>query len=198
MTKLKEYRERAGLSQKAVAIALGVKPPSVSNWESGRTHPTLANLKKLADLYRVDVSVLVGEESVVDIGTSIPVLGRIPAGIPIEAIQDIMDWEDIPTEWTHGQKEYFALKVRGDSMYPEYIDGDTIILLNTSEFESGKDCAVLVNGDDATFKRVRKIPNGLVLQPLNPAYEPRIFTAEEVERLPVKIMGVVVEQRRKR
>ena len=82
-------------------------------------------------------------------------------------------------------------------MEPEYRDGDTIIVQQQERCNSGDDCAVMVNGDDATFKRVRLHENGLTLQPLNTKYDPRYFTASEVESLPVRILGVVVEIRRK-
>ena len=196
MTRLRQCREQAGLSQKEVAVSLGVKAPSVSNWESGRTSPASKNLQMLAKLYHVNMEYLTGLSD--EKGIDIPVLGRIPAGIPIEAIEDILDWEEIPKEWVTGDKQYFALKVRGDSMSPEYLDGDIIILRKASDCDSGKDCAVMVNGDDATFKRVRKKGQTLILQPLNHSYDPFIYTAEEVKQLPVTILGYVVEQRRKR
>lgn len=196
MNRLKQCREQSGLSQKEVAVSLGVKPPSVSNWESGRTNPSSRNLQMLAKLYHVNMEYLTGEME--DKGIDVPVLGRIPAGIPIEAIQDIIDWEEIPKEWAKGDKQYFALKVRGDSMSPEYLDGDIIILQRASDCDSGKDCAVMVDGNDATFKRIRKKGQTLILQPLNHSYDPFIYTAEEVKKLPVTILGFVVEQRRKR
>lgn len=196
MNRLRQCREQAGLSQKQVAVSLGVKSPSVSNWENGRTNPSSRNLQMLAKLYHVNMEYLTGasDEKAVDI----PVLGRIPAGIPIEAIEDIIDWEEIPKEWVTGDKQYFALKVRGDSMSPEYLDGDVIILRKASDCDSGKDCAVMVDGNDATFKRVRKQGTSIVLQPLNPNYNPWVYSNEEVKSLPVTILGYVVEQRRKR
>ena len=126
-----------------------------------------------------------------------PVPGRIPAGIPIEAIEEIEDWEDFPVSDTVQGRQYFGLKIRGDSMEPEYRDGDTIIIQQQERCNSGDDCAVMVNGDDATFKRVRLHDNGLTLQPLNSKYEPRYFSAQEVQSLPVRILGIVVEIRRK-
>jgi len=196
MNRLKQCREQSGLSQKEVAVSLGVKPPSVSNWESGRTNPSSKNLQMLAKLYHVNMEYLTGETK--DKGIEVPVLGRIPAGIPIEAIEDIIDWEEIPKEWVTGDKQYFALKVRGDSMSPEYLDGDIIILQRASDCDSGKDCAVMVDGNDATFKRIRKQGTSIVLQPLNPNYNPWVYSNEEVKSLPVTILGYVVEQRRKR
>ena len=128
----------------------------------------------------------------------IPVLGAIPAGIPLEAIEDILDWEEIPAAWDSGDRQYFGLKVRGDSMYPRYLDGDTVILQKETTCESGDDCAVLVNGSEATLKQVMiKGDGSLELRPTNPAYPPRTYSPAEIESIPVQIIGVVVELRRK-
>ena len=132
-------------------------------------------------------------------GVKIPVLGVIPAGIPIEAIEDIVDWEEIPIDWTKGGKEYFALQVKGDSMYPEYLPGDVVIVQKSPNCESGDDCVVYINGYDATLKKVIKnADNSITIRPLNANYPPQTFSAEEIAKLPVTIGGVVVELRRKK
>ena len=133
-----------------------------------------------------------------DGSVTIKVYGTIPAGIPMEAIEDVIDSEQIPFEMTRGGREYFALQVKGDSMYPIYMDGDTIIVRKASSCQSGDDCIVYVNGDDATLKRVFLYDDGrLEIRPVNPNYAPRIFSAQEVDEIPVSIGGVVVELRRK-
>lgn len=126
----------------------------------------------------------------------IPVLGSVPAGIPLEAIEDIVDWEEIPLEWTRGGKEFFSLRVKGDSMHPLFLEGDTIILRKEDNCESGDICVVYVNGNDATLKKVVKRQGCIVLQPLNPAYDPKVYDYND-ELNPVRIAGVVVEIRRK-
>lgn len=126
------------------------------------------------------------------------VYGTIPAGVPMEMIEDVLDTEEIPVEMLKGGKQYFGLRIKGNSMYPEYIDGDTIILEKVDDCESGQDCCVMVNGNDGTFKRVFKNENGIILQPINPEYQPMIYTNEQIEKLPVKIIGKVVELRRKK
>lgn len=192
--KIKDLRKQKGVSQQKLADSVGVSRSTVAMWEKG-TEPSNDMLSILADYFCVTVDYLLDRKPT---GTRIPVLGRIPAGIPIEAIEDILDWEEIPKEWVTGDKLYFALKVRGDSMSPEYLDGDIIILRKASDCDSGKDCAVMVDGNDATFKRVRKKGQTLILQPLNPNYNPWVYSNEEVKSLPVTILGYVVEQRRKR
>lgn len=128
--------------------------------------------------------------------TIVFIYGTIPAGVPMECIEDIIDTEEIDADMLKGGKQYFGLKIKGDSMYPEYLDNDTIILEKVDDCESGDDCVVMVNGNDGTFKRVFKNENGVILQPLNNNYQPMIYTNEQIENLPVRIIGKVVELRR--
>lgn len=83
-------------------------------------------------------------------------------------------------------------------MFPEYLDGDIIILQKVEDCENGQDCVVMVNGNDGTFKRVFKNENGIVLQPLNNEFQPMIYSNEQIEKLPIRIIGRVVELRRKK
>lgn len=126
------------------------------------------------------------------------IYGSIPAGVPMECIEDIIDTEEIPSDMLRGGKQYFGLMVKGNSMEPDYLDGDTLILEKADDCESGDDCVIMVNGDDGTFKRVFKNENGIILQPLNPEYSPMVFTNEQIENLPVRIVGIVEEIRRKK
>lgn len=126
----------------------------------------------------------------------IPILGKVPAGIPIEAIEDILGYEEIPAEMIH-HGDYFALQIDGDSMYPDYHRGDTIIIKQQPDCESGDDCVVMVNGDDATFKRVIKQEKSIILKPLNNEYEPYMFSEYDILTKPVRIIGVAIEVRRK-
>ncbi len=127
----------------------------------------------------------------------IPVLGKVPAGIPIEAIEDILGYEEIPASMLNGGENYFALKIDGDSMFPDYKTGDIIIIKQQPDCNSGDDCIVMVNGDDATFKRVIKQEKSIILKPLNNEYEPYYFNEYEIMTKPVKIIGVAIEVRRK-
>ncbi len=130
--------------------------------------------------------------------TIVFIYGTIPAGVPMECIEDIIDTEEIDADMLKGGKQYFGLKIKGDSMYPEYLDNDTIILEKVDDCESGDDCVIMVNGNDATFKRVFKNQNGIILQPLNNNYQPMIYTNEQIEDLPVRVIGKVVELRRRK
>lgn len=126
------------------------------------------------------------------------VYGSIPAGVPIECIEDVIDTEEISTDMLKGGKEYFGLKVKGNSMEPEYLDGDTLLILKQDDCENGDDAIVMVNSNDGTFKRVFKNENGIILQPLNSSYSPMVYSNEDIEKLPVKILGIVEEIRRKK
>ena len=185
--------------------------PTTAGKESGAGKDLVSSLKKrgvlpsiekimlLADYLGVTTSELLGEiPGSSSSGIRIPVLGTIPAGIPLDAIEDILDWEEIPAAWATGDRQYFGLRVRGDSMYPRYLDGDTVILQKETTCESGDDCAVLVNGSEATLKQVMiKGDGSLELRPTNPAYPPHTYSPAEIESIPVQIIGVVVELRRK-
>lgn len=149
-------------------------------------------------IFKVEEKIKESEEKSKNKYKRIPVLGSIPAGIPVELIQDIIDYEEISEEMLKGGKEYFALKVKGSSMWPKYLDGDTIIVLKQDDCESGQDAIVMVNGNDGTFKRVIKKDNGITLEPINQQeYNSVSYSNEDIEKLPIKILGVVKEIRRK-
>lgn len=194
--RIRELRKQAGLSQKDLAQKLFISQQSVGKWESGKNRPTPDTFLKLAELFGVTTDYLMGNDAPSG-AVRIPVLGSVPAGIPVEAVEDIVDWEEVPDAWAAGGREYFGLRVDGLSMYPEYLPGDTIIVRKQTTCDSGDDCVVYVNGSDATLKRVRMDADGsLTIQPINPEYAPRTFTPEEIRELPVCIAGVVVELRR--
>lgn len=129
---------------------------------------------------------------------SIPVLGRVPAGIPVEAVEDVIEMLELDAPMANDGNAYFALLVTGDSMFPEYRDGDIVIVRVQSTAETGDDVVAYVDGSDATLKRFTRTTGGVQLRPLNTAYPTRSFTSQEVAARKVAIAGVVVEQRRRR
>lgn len=197
---LKDLRESKGLSTRQVAYLTGISNGFISLIERGLRVPSEDVLKALAKAYNVDYLDLYKRANLlVNVNkTTIKVYGTIPAGIPMECIEDIVDTEEITEDMLNGDREYFGLKIKGDSMYPEYLDGDIIILEKVADAESGSDCVVMVNGEDGTFKRIYKTESGIILQPLNSSYQPLNFTNDEIIKLPVKIIGKVVELRRKK
>lgn len=126
----------------------------------------------------------------------IPVLGRVPAGVPVEAITDIIEEIDLSPQMVDDGYDYFALLVTGDSMVPEYRDGDIVIVRVQATADTGDDVVAYVGGSDATLKRLTRTTAGIQLRPLNTAYPVRSFTHAQVTALPVTIAGIVVEQRR--
>lgn len=215
------YRKEHGMSQRQFAsLCDGISNGYISMIENDRNPctgkpiiPSLDKLGSIAEVMGLTLTELLSmaDDMPVDVSQQaatfrpranirpirVPVLGTIPAGIPLEAIEDVIDQEEIPADMARGGKEYIGLKVSGDSMSPVYLDGDVLILRVQDTCESGQDCAVMVNGEDATFKRVYLHGDGITLQPLNPVYTPIHYTAQEVNDLPVRILGVVVELRRK-
>lgn len=201
MNTLKKTMKLRGIKQKEIALEIGVSQPTVSDWVNGKKIPEGENLSKLANILGLDPRVILGyapitEPAPHDGYITIPVFGTIPAGIPIEAIEDILDYEELSAAAFSPAHEYFALRIKGNSMYPSYLDGDTVIFRKQNDCENGDDCAVMVNSDDATFKRVKKSEDGIALMPLNPDYDVRFFTNRQIEDIPVRIIGVAVEIRR--
>lgn len=126
----------------------------------------------------------------------VPVLGRVPAGVPIEAITDVVEEIELSDRLSTDGYDYFGLLVTGDSMVPEYRDGDVVILRVQPTAETGDDVVAYIGNTDATLKRLTVTESGIQLRPLNPDYSVRSFSNTEVQTLPVTIAGVVVEQRR--
>ena len=116
----------------------------------------------------------------------IPLIGKIAAGLPIEAIEDFA--EDIPAPpGTKNPNDFFALRVEGDSMINAGInDGDTVIIRKTNIAENGKIVVALIDDHEATLKRYRKKSNAIALESANPSYETRIFNPDRI-----KIQGVL-------
>ena len=116
----------------------------------------------------------------------IPLVGKIAAGLPIEAIEDFA--EDIPAPpGTKNPNDFFALRVEGDSMINAGInDGDTVIIRKTNIAENGKIVVALIDDHEATLKRYRKKSNAIALESANPLYETRIFNPDRI-----KIQGVL-------
>lgn len=197
MNNLKAARRAKGMTQVEVAKYIGLSQSAYSDWERGETKIDGVQLSRLAELFEVSVDYLLGKTDIPgNKYIRVPVLGRVAAGIPIDAIEEVIDWEDISAE-AAGDGEYFGLQIKGHSMEPKISDGDVVIVRRQPDVDSGDIAVVLVNGDDATVKRIKKSPQGVTLIPSNPAYEPMYYSNKEIESLPVQILGRVVELRAK-
>lgn len=207
-TNLKYLREKKGLSQNKLAEKIGVNQTTIARWEDDNRIPTIDNAIDVASALNVPLTDLIGKDlrfdnaEVIDVNSDIikiPVYGTIKAGIPIESQTDIIDYVDIPKSWTKGNKEFYGLKISGDSMFPKYQDEDIVIFEKTNDttLYNGKDCAVMINGTESTFKKVLINDQGVVLQAYNMAYGITMFSKEDVINKPIKIVGIAREKRTK-
>lgn len=195
---LNRYIKLSGKLQKEIADDLGYSPTTFNTWCVGKIIPSAGKIQKIADYFNIGKSDLLDDKSSARHSSciKIPVLGSVPAGIPIEAIEDIVDYEEIDS-MSAATGEYFGLKVKGHSMEPRICEGDVLIIKRQDDCESGDIAIIMINGNDATVKRLMKYSDGIRLLPNNPAYEPMYFTNEEIESKPVRIIGKVVENRQK-
>lgn len=201
MEHLIQIRKSKKLRQQDVADRIGVQRSTYGKYETGDSEPDLKMLKKLAEFFGTTVEYLIGNTddpspSKTD-ATRIPVVGRVEAGIAREAIQDIVDWEEIDPEMLRGGAEYIGLVIHGKSMEPRMKEGDVVIVRIQDDCDTGDIAIVFVNGDEATCKKIKKTPEGVLLIPFNDAFEPMFYTNQEIIDLPVRIFGKVVELRAK-
>lgn len=203
--RIRILREHAQVTQKDLAKELNMANSTLSQYESDLRVPSDAIKSRIADYFGVTVDYLLGRESAAPKGNPfsgrngvlrIPVLGDVAAGIPIEAVQDIVDYEEIDAAMA-SSGEFFGLRIKGSSMEPRMREGDVVIVRKQDYADTGDTAVVLINGDSATVKRIKIGPNGLSLISTNPSYDPMYYTAAEVESLPVRIIGRVVELRAK-
>lgn len=197
---LKNLRVSKGLSQEELSNKFGVSTSTIGMYETNKREPNFELLKEFANFFNVSTDYLLEQIKKDDLTNfdivQIPLLGKIAAGYPTQMFADVIDYIDIPADMARGNKELFALKTKGKSMEPNFIEGDILIFEKTEDCENGQFCAVAVNGDDATFKKVTKTDTGIMLQPLNPAFETKFYTNEQIASLPVQIIGVLKQIRR--
>ena len=198
-TRIKSAREDLKLTKRELAKRIGVHESSINKYEKGLVDIPLSKISELARVLKVTEAYLMGWEEKSEQppqGLQIPVLGTVAAGIPISAVEDILDYEEVPQSWEN-QGEFFGLRIKGDSMKPDINNGDTVIVRQQSTANNGDVVIALVNGDDATCKKFEKLDNGIMLISNNSEYSPMYFSNEEVLTKPVVIIGKVVELRRK-
>lgn len=197
---LKYFRMRDNLSQAELARKLGLSASTVSMYEVGNREPDFETEEKIADFFNTDLNTLRGrdieKQHVAGGAVSINVLGRVAAGIPLEAVEEIIDTEEISEDMAR-TGDFFALQIHGDSMEPKISDGDVVIVRQQDDAETGDIVIALVNGDDATCKRLKKYHDGIELIANNPTYDSMFFSNEEITNKPVRIIGKVVELRAK-
>ena len=198
-TRIKEARKKMGLRQSELAKAVNISTSAIGMYEQNRREPDYSTLSAIATVLHLPIDHLIGHTSSAAQerrGVKIPVYGSVAAGIPIEAITDIEDYEEISQELAQGG-EYIALRIKGRSMEPRMLEGDVVIVRMQPTVEDGEVAIVMVGQEDATCKKVKKTPQGVMLLSINPVYEPMFYTNAEIEALPIRILGKVVELRGK-
>lgn len=205
--RLKQAREENHITLEDAGKKVDVHKSTVLRWENGETEKIkLPILETLAKYYGVNPVWLAGHDvpkydtiKTDELGnptTDIPLLGTVKAGYDYLAQENIIEKINVETSLVGDGSEYFALKVKGDSMSPIFIEGDIVIIKKQNDCENNEIAIIIVNGDEGTIKKVRKTEQGIILQPLNPAYAPLIFTNEEIKSMPITIVGIVKQLKR--
>lgn len=193
------YMDKYEKTRQDMCDALGVKYTTFTDWVKGNSYPRIDKIELMANYFGISKADLVEERPTnrsAKSGVAINVYGSVAAGIPLEMIEDIIDTEEITEDMAH-TGEFFGLRIKGDSMTPTICDGDIVIVRQQNDAESGDIVIATVNGDEATCKRLRKYKEGIELIAINPSYDTLEFSSEEILEKPVKIIGKVVEARRK-
>ena len=186
--RIANLREEYGWKQYELAQKMDLNPAALNKIENGKRSIKEEEISKVAQIFGISTDTLLGVNTPRP-GNRIPILGTVVAGQPAYAAEN--------TDKMSMQGKLFALKVKGSSMEPEFKEGDIVIVREQPDIESGDIAVVLINGDEATLKKVKKDPNGLFLYAFNQAvYEPHFYSNNDIETLPVRIVGRVIENRR--
>ena len=193
---IRERRKELNITLEEIGEYVGVSKATVQRWETGGiANMRRDRIKKLSEILRIEPEQLLGTtQQTKPVFVKIPVLGSVAAGVPVTAQENILGYEEVPAEWVENDS-IFALKLKGDSMEPRMLSGDVVIVRKQEHIESGEIAVVMVGEEEATCKKVAKHTDGIVLISNNPKYEPMFFTSKEIEQLPVRILGKVIELR---
>lgn len=196
---LKKQLSLHNKTQSDIVNDLHITSSTVSDWVNGKKYPRMDKVQLLADylgIWKSNLTEKIENQNMSGRGVSIPVVGKVIAGIPIDAIEEIIDYEEIDIKLA-STGEFYGLQIKGDSMSPRFLEGDVVIVKKQNNIENGEIAIVLVNGNEATVKKIKKMDNGIMLIPLNNSYEPIFYNVDEINTLPVQTIGKVVELRGK-
>lgn len=199
--RIEEARLEKPTTYEHIANEIGVAKSTIQRYEKGLIEtPKMPVLESIARVLGVNPAWICCKSEEKYLSSPhrnvIPVFGRVAAGIPIEAIEDVVDTEEISDEMAR-KGQYFGVRIQGDSMEPRIFDGDTVIVLRQSDADNGDIVIARINGTDAACKKLLKYEGYISLVSLNPKYSPMIFTKKQIGSIPVDIAGVVVEVRGK-
>lgn len=198
---LKKMRESKGLTQNELAKKLNLSRSAIGMYEKGERNPNFETLELIADFFNVRIDDLIGRKNTTYLAPQIatetvtfPVIGEIAAGYDNIALEDwSSETVEIPFSYLKGRKreDYFVLSVKGNSMYPKYINGDKVLILKQSTLNRSGDIGAIMYEDElATLKKVEYIKgeDWLRLIPINPEYEPKTIQGEDLEHC--RVIGI--------
>ena len=207
--RLQKAMNYANMKQVDLVNKTGLDKTLINKYLAGIMKAKQDKLTILADALNVNEVWLMGYDvpmernlnayKVDELGNSvipIPILGTVKAGYDYLAQENWIGTVDVETSLVGNGKDYFALKVHGNSMSPVLIEDDIVIIKKQNDFENGDIVVAIINGDEATIKKGKKSDSSILLQPLNPSYEPLIFTYDEMKTIPVEIVGIVKQLKR--
>lgn len=205
--RLRKAMDLRDLKQVDLVTQTKLPKSSISQYLSGVREPKQKAIYLLSEVLSVEPGWLMGYDvpmvesrrpanaQPLNDSCRIPLVGRVAAGQPIFDEGNIIGEVFVDPDLIAGSENVYALKVRGDSMSPKILDGDTLIVREQPDAEDGEIVIVTVNGDEGTCKKLKRYPHALSLVSINPLYEPIMYTWEEVEQLPVRIVGKVLQSR---
>lgn len=191
---LRRYMKLNNKDRNDVSRDLEIPYSTLTDWYNGNIYPRIDKIQLLANYFGIQKSDLVENNS--SSNRSIPILGTVKAGYNWLAEENVIGYitdRDTIKDYEKNINEYFALKVTGDSMLPLLSDGDLVIVHDQDDVESGQTAVILINGEEATVKKVIKTNEGIELHAMNPYYPIKKFTFEDMKSIPIKIIGRVKE-----
>ena len=201
---LKYYMDLNKINNRELGEKIGVSESTVGKWLLMKSTPRMVTIEKLANLFGIKKSDLLEDHSDTPQGLKpkvesylVPVFSSVSCENPLVSEENIVDYEGLPLKWKV-LGEFYGIKCKGASMEPRFKDGDVVIVKKQSHFENGDISIVLINGDESTMKIVKSSDQGITLIATNlSVYDPHFYTKDEIESLPLRIIGKVVELRAK-
>lgn len=209
---LKYYMNLNNKDRNDICKDLNLPYTTFAEWYNGNIYPRIDKIEMLANYFNIKKSDLIESKNSEQISNQlknigamyisntnlvkVPILGTVKAGYDYMAQENWTGYVDVEKDIIKDGCEYFALRIVGDSMFPTLMEDDIVIIKKQDDFETGDIVVAIVNGDEATIKKGKKTDSSILLQPLNSAYEPLIFTYGEMKSIPVTIIGVVKQLKR--
>ena len=198
ITRIEKMLNEQGIKRSTMLADLDIPSSTFSTWKKKGSDPDLKSVIKLANYLGVSMDYILNGETgniqkieLDDEPIQIRVMGKVAAGIPIEAVEDVIGEETISKKMAE-TGDYFGLRISGDSMEPLIHHGSIVIVRQQDDVENGDIAIVIVNGEDATCKKIEKFENGIMLVPINKAYKEKFYTNEEIENPHINLVFSMV------